>query len=123
MPTLEIEAMITEMDAAICASLAPLMQQLIPKDTPPASEAYISPLKAGPTIMKLLRCKLNVSGHRKVRCWDEAKKELPLPSEWTDYKIKPRICLRSLLLVDREIFPVLEVTDCQLSKVQNICPF
>jgi len=120
-PDEEIEKLIAALDCGIQEQLPGLMPQLIaPGEKPPE---YISPLASTPVTLRILRTKIMTTGSRAVRCWDEQKERIPIPEDWLSYTVKPRICVRSLVLADNKLYPVLETTDAQLTPLQVSCPF
>ena len=59
-----------------------------------------------------LRCKVNVAGSGQVRCWDVLSQRCPLPDEWRNYELVPRV----------HIGLVINVLDCMCLARSLECP-
>ena len=72
----------------------------------------------------LLRCKLNVSGPRAVRCWDASGAPVALPEDLRGLPMSVKIRLDRLWIMSKEFGLVAEITDIQLHESDAAtCPF
>ena len=86
-------------------------------------EWYHSPLKVSSMGYETLRCKLNIGGKNSVRVWDHQKEQMDIPTDWTIYQVKPRIWIRGVYILGKELGCILDITDAQLEPVKYTCPF
>ena len=70
-----------------------------------------------------VRCKLNVTGQRACRYWSERYARMEPPEDLRECGLVPRVQVKSLYVMGKEVGLVLEVTDmiCSLPTAQ--CPF
>ena len=70
-----------------------------------------------------VRCKINLSGSRSVRCWDENGQPRDPPSDWKSCKFVAKVTLSHLWLMSKEMGWVLNLTDLQIFEDARVCPF
>ena len=89
-------------------------------------ERFQSSLKTSAKGYKSMKCKVNVSGKGVVQCYDADRKPMEQPSEWTAYKIRPRILVKGLWMFSRQVGVLFELAACQLEVETSgtcECPF
>ena len=71
-----------------------------------------------------LRCKVNVGGSGAVRCWDVLSQRCPLPDEWRNYELVPRVHVSHMWQMgSRDFGIVVNVTDVMCLARSLECPF
>ena len=71
-----------------------------------------------------LRCKVNVAGSGQVRCWDVLSQRCPLPDEWRNYELVPRVHISHMWQMGgRDFGLVINVLDCMCLARSTECPF
>ena len=71
-----------------------------------------------------LRCKVNVGGSGAVRCWDVLSQRCPLPDEWRNYELVPRVHVSHIWVMgNRDYGLVINVLDCMCLARSLECPF
>ena len=71
-----------------------------------------------------LRCKVNVGGSAAVRCWDVLSQRCPLPDEWRNYELVPRVHVSHMWQMGgRDFGLVINVLDCMCLARSLECPF
>ena len=70
-----------------------------------------------------VRCKINMSGARVVRCWDESGEPREMPEYWKSCKFVARVNLSHLYIMNKEYGWVCNVTDLQIFEEYRVCPF
>jgi hypothetical protein len=71
-----------------------------------------------------LRCKVNVGGSGAVRCWDVLSQRCPLPDEWRNYQLVPRVHVSHIwTMANRDFGLVINVLDCMCMARDVECPF
>jgi hypothetical protein len=71
-----------------------------------------------------LRCKVNVGGSGAVRCWDVLSQRCPLPDEWRNYDLVPRVHISHIwMMSNRDFGLVINVLDCMCMAKSLYCPF
>jgi len=70
-----------------------------------------------------LRCKMNTVGRNAVKCWDTFRAPRSLPESWTTCAVTPRIALKGLWVMGKEIGPLLELQHAMLDEATAECPF
>ena len=69
------------------------------------------------------RCKLNLSGRGKVQCYGMDKNVRALPESWLDVSVRPRVQIKSIWIMSKEIGVLYEVVACQIDEQSRECPF
>ena len=69
------------------------------------------------------KCKINLSGKNAVRCWTEDKELRPMPLEWVQCSVQPRILVKGLWVMSKEIGVLLEASDVLVQEAERSCPF
>ena len=87
-------------------------------------ENFKPPTKQTGDYKPLLRCKLNISGPRAVRCWDASGATVALPEDLRGLPMSVKIRLDRLWIMSKEFGLVAEITDIQLHESDAAtCPF
>jgi hypothetical protein len=73
--------------------------------------------------VKHWRCKINISGRGKVQCYGMDKHVRALPENWLECKVRPRVLLKSIWIMSKEIGCLWEVVAAQIDEQQKECPF
>ena len=66
---------------------------------------------------------MNKSGRNAVRCWDTFRKPREQPASWVTCMVTPRLTLRSLWVMNKEVGPVFELSDALIDELSTECPF
>ena len=69
------------------------------------------------------RCKMNIAGRGKVQCYGMDKNVRDLPESWLECKVRPRVMLKSIWIMSKEIGILYEVVACQIDEQTKECPF
>jgi len=70
-----------------------------------------------------VRCKLNVAGQRMCRFWNERYERIDMPEDLRQCGLVPRVQVRSLYIMGKEVGLVLDVTDLLCVLPTETCPF
>ena len=71
-----------------------------------------------------LRCKVNTNGSGAVRCWDVMSQRMPLPDEFRNYELVPRVHVSHMWQMGgRDFGLVINVMDCMCLARSTECPF
>ena len=70
-----------------------------------------------------VRCKINLSGARAVRCWNEHGVPREVPENWKNCKYMALATLSHLYIMSKEYGWVLNITDLQIFEEPQVCPF
>ena len=70
-----------------------------------------------------IRCKINMSGPRVVRCWDESGEPREMPADWKSCTFVARVNLSHLYIMNKEYGWVFNLTDLQIFEEHRVCPF
>jgi hypothetical protein len=71
-----------------------------------------------------LRCKVNTAGSGAVRCWDVMSQRMPLPDEFRNYELVPRVHISHMWQMGgRDFGLVINVMDCMCLARSTECPF
>ena len=70
-----------------------------------------------------VKCKINLSGPRAVRCWDENGSPRDPPENWRACKFVAKVNASHLWLMSKEMGFVLNITDLQIFEESRVCPF
>ena len=73
--------------------------------------------------MLSFRVKMNKEGRSAVRCWDTFRQSRAQPTSWVACSVIPRLALRSLWVMNKEVGPVFELTDALIDEASMECPF
>ena len=73
--------------------------------------------------MLSFRVKMNKTGRNAVRCWDMFRKTREQPTSWVACSVTPRLTLRSLWVMNKEMGPVFELSDALIDEASTECPF
>ena len=71
----------------------------------------------------LIRCKMNISGHRACKCWTPSFARRDLPEDLRDCNVVPRVLFKSLWIMGSECGLTVEVTDLLCDEIDDECPF
>ena len=118
---------LTELDEAIVALLARDSQKIFGK---PLTTAEVR-LKYNPCLRvsdkgydSTFKCKIQIEGSKVVKCWDEDKKLRPLPAEWVGSLVQPKILLKSIWMMSKEVGCLMTCEDLLLvNGAYKECPF
>jgi hypothetical protein len=69
------------------------------------------------------RCKLNVAGRSRVQCYGMDKNVRDLPENWLAVSVRPRVQIKSIWIMSKEIGIIWEVVACQIEEHSQECPF
>ena len=70
------------------------------------------------------KCKIVLGeGKGAVKCWDMEKEKREVPEDWTLCRVKPKITLKNLWLMSREVGILFECSDVQIDESPVACPF
>jgi hypothetical protein len=69
------------------------------------------------------RLKLNLSGRSKVMCYGMDKNVRALPENWLVVSVRPRVQIKSIWIMSKEIGVIYEVVACQIDESVQECPF
>ena len=70
-----------------------------------------------------VRTKINVSGQRACRFWNEHYEKIEMPEDLRQCGLVPRVQVKSLYVMGKEVGLVLEVTDLLCILPTETCPF
>jgi len=70
-----------------------------------------------------VRTKINVSGQRACRFWSERYEKIDVPEDLRQCGLVPRVQVKSLYVMGKEVGLVLEVTDLLCVLPTETCPF
>jgi hypothetical protein len=70
-----------------------------------------------------LRTKATLGGSAAVRCWDALDQRMPVPEDWRNFELLPRVHISHLWQMSRECGFVLNVLDCRCLEQSSECPF
>jgi hypothetical protein len=113
-PTPELLGQLEALDNQIVAMLALDSVKYFAK---PMTEAEVrerySPLvkTSDKGYLPTFKAKMNIAGRGKVRIWDENRLPRDAPESWQSCRVVPRLSLRSLWMMSKEVGPLLEVSD------------
>ena len=71
----------------------------------------------------LIRCKMNISGHRACKCWTPSFARRGLPEDLRDCNVVPRVLFKSLWIMGSECGLTVEVMDLWCDEIDEECPF
>jgi hypothetical protein len=69
------------------------------------------------------RCKINIAGRGKCQCYGMDKNVRALPESWLECKVRPRVLLKSIWIMSKEIGCLWEVVAAQIDEQPKECPF
>ena len=69
------------------------------------------------------RLKMNLSGRGKVQCYGMDKNVRALPDNWLAVSACPRVQIKSIWIMSKEIGVIYEVVACQIDESVQECPF
>ncbi len=69
------------------------------------------------------RCKMNIAGRSKVQCYGTDRLVRALPENWLAVSVKPRVQIKSIWIMSKEIGVIWEVVACQIDESVQECPF
>ena len=106
----------------LCSNPVPLLGlQLTPEQI---RERFVSCLKTSEKGYKTLRMKMSKSGRYALQCYNADKEKCEQPDTWRGCSIQPRICLKGLYLMGRDMGPIFECTHVLLREsAGDECPF
>ena len=70
-----------------------------------------------------MKTKIDLTGKYQTRVWSIRREPLPLPSDWSDHNVKPKLWVRSIWIMGKECGLVIDCQDAQLEEIKRICPF
>ena len=62
------------------------------------------------------RVKMNKEGRSAVRCWDTFRQSRVQPTSWVACSVIPRLALRSLWVMNKEVGPIFELIDALIDE-------
>ena len=125
-PTPEVSSCVESFDAWLFTAIAQSSQRLLGTQltVDDVKARYQSPLKTHEASgAQALRVKMNLSGRTAVKCWDTFRKPRELPESWTSCTVTPRIAIRSVWLMGRDLGCTLELWQAMLEEASAECPF
>ena len=126
-PTPEVSSFVQSFDAWLCTAIAASSQRLLGTQltVDDVKARYQSPLKTHEASgAQALRVKMNLSGRTAVKCWDTFRRPREQPESWTSLKsVTPRIAIRSIWLMGRDMGCTLELQQAMLEEAPAECPF
>ena len=125
-PTPEVSSFVQSFDAWLCTAIAASSQRLLGTQltVDDVKARYQSPLRTHEASgAQALRVKMNLSGRTAVKCWDTFRKPRELPESWTNCTVTPRIAIRSVWLMGRDMGCTLELQQAMLEEAPTECPF
>jgi hypothetical protein len=69
------------------------------------------------------RCKMNIAGRSKVQCYGTDRLVRALPENWLAVSVRPRVQIKSVWIMSKEIGVIYEVVACQIDESVQECPF
>ncbi len=69
------------------------------------------------------KCKIMLEGKGAVKCWDMEKQKRDAPEDWTLCRVRPKITVKNLWLMSREVGILFECSDVQIDESPVACPF
>ena len=69
------------------------------------------------------RCKMNIAGRSRVQCYGMDKNVRALPENWLAVSVRPRVQIKSIWIMSKEIGVIYEVVACQIDEHTQECPF
>ena len=117
--TPDLEQFLSRLDGFMERYLIEHAERLFKGKTPESRQCLQRKGDYTPTV----RCKLNVTGQRACRYWSEHYARMEPPEDLRECGLVPRVQVKSLYVMGKEVGLVLEVTDmiCSLPTAQ--CPF
>ena len=87
-------------------------------------ERFVSCLKTSEKGYRTLRMKMNKAGRYALQCYDLDKEKRERPDTWRGCSIQPRICLKGLWIMGKDLGPILECTHAIVQEAGgDECPF
>ena len=72
----------------------------------------------------LFRCKINTSGHKACKVWDDDNERCDTPEDLRDYSlVGVRVHFRSLWLMGDSCGITADIIDLRIVALENECPF
>ncbi len=75
---------------------------------------YNSCLKQVAGYPSTLKCKIDKQGRKGVCCWAPTGEQLPLPDNWREFSVKPKLHFSHLWIVGAQYGLVVQMTDAEL---------
>ena len=125
-PTNEVCAQVQRFDLWCKSELVKESQRLFGQalSADEIERRYQSPLRRSDKNGILsFRVKMNREGRCAVRCWDTFRQARAQPASWIACSVIPRLALRSLWVMNKEVGPIFEITDALLDEAPMECPF
>ena len=70
-----------------------------------------------------IRCKMNLVGRTGIQCWDTFRQARPIPDFWRGSLITPKIAVKSVWIMGKDIGCTLELQHAMIDEVVTECPF
>ena len=125
-PTSEMISQLQELDAVVVSLLAKSSLEIFGKkltETEVQSH-FTSSLKTSTKgFLPTMKVKMNVSGKNITRCWDENKQICAQPDRWVSCKAMPKITIRSVWMMGKDMGLLFETLAVQLEQTNSECPF
>ena len=117
--TPELQTFIERIDAWALIYLADNTERLFKGKVPEYRDCLQKKGDYTPTV----RCKLNVSGQKACRFWTEKYEKMEMPVDLRECGLVPRVQVKSMYVMGKEVGLVLEVSDILCIQPTEICPF
>ena len=117
--TPELEAFLERLDAWAAQYVGENSERLFKGKTP----EFRNSLQKKGDYVPTVRCKLNVAGQRMCRFWNERYDKIEMPADLRECGLVPRVQVKSLYVMGREVGLVLECTDVLCILPTDTCPF
>ena len=69
-----------------------------------------------------IKTKINLTGKYQTRAWNNRREALPLPSDWSDHNVKPKLWVRAVWIMGKQCGLVIDCQDAQLEEIKRVCP-
>ena len=117
--TPELEEFLHRLDAWACLYLADHSERLFKGKVPEYRPCFQKKGEHTP----LVRCKVNAAGQKACRFWNERYEKIDMPEDLRECGLVPRVQVKSLYVMGREVGLVLECTDVLCILPTETCPF
>ena len=120
-PFEDFRAIITALDNQVKEQLTPRLKEIFGDGV--SELTYNSPLKDTRNGYTHVRTKINTEGRGSVRIWNSRKQLAPAPEDWTAVSVSPRIWVKCVYVMNKEVGLILETSDVCVEPKQVSCPF
>ena len=117
--TPELQSFLERVDSWACGYLADNSERLFKGKVP----EYRPCLSKRGDYTPTLRCKINTTGQRVCRFWNDKYEKITMPEDLKTCGLVPRVQVKSLYIMGREVGLVIDCTDLLVITPEESCPF